>query len=99
MGLKIDSVKYCPHHPHKGFNGEIKSLKINCKCRKPKIGLILQAKKKYNIDLKRSFFVGNSNSDKQCAKKAKIHYLEVNKENKNLFNVLKKNQKLIGITF
>ena len=99
FGCYINDIFYCPHHPQKGFNGEIKSLKINCKCRKPKIGLILQAKKKYNIDLKRSFFVGNSNSDKQCAKKAKIHYLEVSKENKNLFNVLKKNQKLIGITF
>ena len=74
-------------------------MKINCKCRKPKIGLILQAKKKYNIDLKKSFFIGNSNSDKLCAKNAKIRYLEINKKNKNLFDLIRKNKKLMGITF
>ena len=98
-GSYVDDIFYCPHHPHKGFVGEIKSMKINCKCRKPKIGLILQAKNKHNIDLKKSFFIGNSNSDKLCAKKAKIRYLEINKKQKNLFDVLKKNKNLIGITF
>ena len=98
-GSYVDDIFYCPHHPHKGFVGEIKSMKINCKCRKPKIGLILQAKDKHNIDLKKSFFIGNSNSDKLCAKKAKIRYLEINKKQKNLFDVLKKNKNLIGITF
>ena len=97
-GAYINDIFYCPHHPDKGYIGEIKSLKINCKCRKPKIGLILKAKKKYNIDLKRSFFIGNSNSDKLCAKNAKIRYLEINKKNQNLFDLIRKNKKLMGIT-
>lgn len=98
-GSYVNDIFYCPHHPHKGYDKEVESLKINCMCRKPKIGLILQAKKKYNIDLKKSFFIGNSEVDRQCAKNANINYLEVNKKNKNLFYILKKNQKLIGITF
>ena len=32
-----------PHHPDKGFKGEIKKFKINCSCRKPKPGMIFQA--------------------------------------------------------
>ena len=44
-----------PHHPHKGFKGEVKKkLKIKCNCRKPNSGMIDEAiKKKYNINRKR----------------------------------------------
>ena len=41
----IDAFYYCPHHPDKGFEGEIKELKIDCDCRKPKIGMLEKAKK------------------------------------------------------
>ena len=64
-GAYIDDLFYCPHHPDKGFEGEIKELKIVCDCRKPKIGLLLKAKEKYNIDLTKSFFVGDSTMDIQ----------------------------------
>ena len=37
--------------------------------------------------------------DKLCAKNAKIRYLEINKKNKNLFDLIRKNKKLMGITF
>ena len=42
LGLHIDAISLCPHHPHKGFEGEIKYLKIDCFCRKPRPGLILK---------------------------------------------------------
>ena len=34
-GAYIDAVYYCPHHPHKGYDGEIPELKFDCDCRKP----------------------------------------------------------------
>lgn len=64
-GAYFDDLFFCPHHPEKGFEGEIPSLKFDCDCRKPKIGLLLQAKEKYNIDLTKSYFVGDTTMDIQ----------------------------------
>ena len=60
---RIDAVYICPHHPEKGYKGEVASLKIECGCRKPLPGLFLQAEKELEIDLKRSWVVGDSYSD------------------------------------
>jgi D,D-heptose 1,7-bisphosphate phosphatase len=65
-GAFIDDIFFCPHHPDKGFPGEKIEFKIECECRKPKPGLILQAAGKYNIDLTRSFMVGDSMADVQA---------------------------------
>ena len=51
QGAYVDDIFVCPHHPDKGFPGEIPELKIDCDCRKPKPGLLLRAAEKYNIDL------------------------------------------------
>ena len=69
-GAYLDGVYYCPHHPHKGFEGEISNLKIDCECRKPKPGLILQAAKDFNIDLNNSWMIGDSKNDILCGKNA-----------------------------
>ena len=69
-GAYLDSIYYCPHHPDKGFEGEIPELKINCECRKPKPGLLLQAAKDFNIDLSQSWMVGDSESDILAGKAA-----------------------------
>ena len=66
-GAYVDAIYYCPHHPHKGYEGEIPELKIECDCRKPKAGMLLQAAREFNIDLASSFMVGDSESDAQCA--------------------------------
>lgn len=68
-GAKIDAIYYCPHHPEKGFVGERPELKIQCKCRKPEIGLLLKAKKDFNIDFKKSYFIGDKTSDILVGKK------------------------------
>lgn len=65
-GAYIDAIYYCPHHPHKGFEGEIPELKMDCQCRKPKAGMLLQAARDFNIDLSSSYMVGDSDSDVQC---------------------------------
>jgi D-glycero-D-manno-heptose 1,7-bisphosphate phosphatase len=66
----IDALYYCPHHPNKGFKGEVASLKIKCNCRKPKPGMILQAARDLNIDLKNSWVIGDSYRDVQAGIKA-----------------------------
>lgn len=62
----VDGIYYCPHHPHKGYEGEVPELKIDCQCRKPKPGLLYQAAKDFHIDLTASYMVGDSDSDVQC---------------------------------
>ena len=62
-GAYLDAIYYCPHHPDKGFEGEIPELKIDCDCRKPKPGMLLKAAEDYNIDLAASWMVGDSESD------------------------------------
>lgn len=62
-GAYLDAIYFCPHHPDKGFPGEVAELKIDCECRKPKPGLILQAAKDFNIDIASSWMVGDTKRD------------------------------------
>lgn len=71
-GAFVDDIFYCPHHPDKGFEGEVPELKFDCECRKPKIGMIDEAVKKYNIDLSKSYMVGDSTMDLELARNAGV---------------------------
>jgi D-glycero-D-manno-heptose 1,7-bisphosphate phosphatase len=62
-GAYLDGIYVCPHHPDKGFDGEIPELKIECDCRKPKPGLLLQAAESFHIDLKQSWMIGDEDRD------------------------------------
>ena len=62
-GAKLDGVYYCPHHPEKGFPGERPEYKIPCACRKPAPGMVLRAASELNVDLSRSFIVGDRTAD------------------------------------
>lgn len=64
-GAYVDGLFFCPHHPDRGFAGEVAELKIDCGCRKPKTGMLQDAAEKYNIDLKNSWYVGDSTADIQ----------------------------------
>jgi D-glycero-D-manno-heptose 1,7-bisphosphate phosphatase len=65
-GAIIDRFYYCPHHPEEG-----KGLYLqNCNCRKPAPGMLLQAARELNIDLSRSYFVGDRFLDMETAKNA-----------------------------
>lgn len=64
-GVFLDDVMFCPHHPDKGYPEENPAYKIPCECRKPKPGMILDAAEKYNIDLSRSWMVGDTTIDIQ----------------------------------
>lgn len=69
-GAYIDGLYYCPHHPDKGFEGEISELKFDCDCRKPKPGLILEAAKDFNISLNDSWMIGDDGRDIGCGRNA-----------------------------
>ena len=71
-GAFVDDIFYCPHHPDKGFEGEVPELKFDCECRKPKTGMIDEAVKKYNIDLSKSYMVGDSTMDLELARNAGV---------------------------
>ena len=55
----LDDIYFCPHHP----NADLIEFRVKCSCRKPEIGMVLGAIKKYNIDIKKSFFVGDTTVD------------------------------------
>lgn len=59
--IKIEMVEFCPHLP----DGD-------CDCRKPKIGMIKNINKKYEIDFENSWMIGDKQSDIECAKNAGI---------------------------
>ena len=69
-GAYLDRLYYCPHHTDSGFEGEIEVLKFDCDCRKPKIGLFSKAKYDLNIDLRKSWVVGDSTRDIMAAHNA-----------------------------
>ncbi|MCR4591336.1 MAG: HAD-IIIA family hydrolase [Lachnospiraceae bacterium] len=69
-GAYVDGLYYCPHHPDSGFEGEVKELKIECECRKPKPGMLLQAAREHNIDLNASWMIGDSERDMKAGENA-----------------------------
>ena len=56
---QVDHIYYCPHHP----NADIEKYRKKCNCRKPKTGMLKQAEKEFNIDLKSSYIIGDRISD------------------------------------
>lgn len=64
-GAYFDGIYYCPHHPHKGFEGERPELKIECDCRKPNTGMIGRACADMHIDAEKSFMIGDRTVDIQ----------------------------------
>ena len=60
-GITIHKVYYCPHAPES-----------HCDCRKPSPKMLLDAQKQFNIDMKRSWMVGDKKSDIEAGKKAGV---------------------------
>ena len=91
-GAYVDGIYICPHHPDKGFEGERPEYKIDCDCRKPKPGLLLQAAKDFNIDLSESYMIGDSHRDVEAGENAGVKksiMVEENEEN-GLLNCIKR---------
>jgi len=80
-GVRLDAVYFCPHHP----DGCVKQLAVQCDCRKPSPGMLLQAAKDFNLNLATSVLIGDKLSDVQAGKRAGVgrivivesgHYVE-----------------------
>jgi histidinol-phosphate phosphatase family protein len=69
-GAYLDAIYYCPHHPDRGFVGEVKELKHECACRKPGTKMIADAVRTLNIDVDQSWVIGDSTADIAMAERA-----------------------------
>lgn len=67
-GGKIEKFYYCPHLP----TGTVTEYAVDCDCRKPKPGLILQALQEYAVDMEKSFLIGDKKRDVEAAEAAGI---------------------------
>lgn len=61
VGFGFDKIYFCPH-----------ASQQNCQCRKPQIGMIIQACKDFAIDVPNSLFIGDKITDMQCAYNANV---------------------------
>jgi D-glycero-D-manno-heptose 1,7-bisphosphate phosphatase len=66
IGISLAGFYFCPHHT----NAEIGKYRIDCNCRKPKPGMILRAAKELNIDLPKSWMIGDILNDVEAGNAA-----------------------------
>ena len=78
QNVKIDGIYFCPHRPDE-----------NCECRKPKPGMILKAAQEFQIDLKKSVMIGDSDTDMKAAQQAGCDGILV-KDSDSLKNIIEK---------
>jgi D,D-heptose 1,7-bisphosphate phosphatase len=64
-GAWLDALYYCPHHPRYGNE----HYRKECSCRKPHPGLLIRAAEDFDIDLKRSYVVGDMPRDMDTARR------------------------------
>ena len=86
-GAFLDGEYYCFHHPE----AKIEKLKIDCSCRKPKPGLLLQAAQERDIDLSQSWMIGDGLTDIQAGKDAGIRTILIGKMKCELCHLMGKN--------
>ncbi len=79
-GAYLDGIYFCPHHPHSGYEGEVKELKIDCDCRKPKPGMFFKAAKDFNIDLSQSYMIGDSDNDMAAGGNAGCKCIKIDRD-------------------
>ncbi len=65
--LVLTDIYYCPHHPDFG----------RCLCRKPEPLLLEKAISRYNIDVEKSYFIGDSQRDVDAGKKVDVNTILV----------------------
>lgn len=82
--VKIDAFYYCPAHPNYSSEEE-------CECRKPSPKLLLEAASEFNVDLRSSYFIGDTDADIQCGKNAGIKTILVKTgKGEESFSILQK---------
>jgi histidinol-phosphate phosphatase family protein len=77
-GARLDAIYYCPHHPETHHDGGIKELRRACDCRKPGIGMLMQAKREHGLSLSNCAIIGDSSTDIEAGRNAGIRTILVN---------------------
>lgn len=72
-GGRLDAIYYCPHHPREGAP----PYRIECDCRKPRPGMLLRAAQEHDIDLSRSWMIGDSLVDLEAGAAAGVRAVHV----------------------
>lgn len=57
--IKIDAIKYCPHYP----GGSVAEYSFSCDCRKPAGGMAEKAALEHNVELRKSYVIGDKLDD------------------------------------
>jgi D-glycero-D-manno-heptose 1,7-bisphosphate phosphatase len=83
-GAHVDAIYYCRHHPE-GTNRE---YAVDCDCRKPRPGLLLQAAREMDIDLSASYMVGDGLTDMQAGRNAGCKTILVGRKKCDLCHVM-----------
>jgi D-glycero-D-manno-heptose 1,7-bisphosphate phosphatase len=73
-GASIDAYYHCPHHPE----GVVEHLAVECDCRKPGPGMLVQAAQDLGLQLEGSFMVGDRPGDMECALSQGLFAVRVN---------------------
>lgn len=68
QGVTLAQVYHCPHHP----DGSVPEYRLDCGCRKPRIGMIEQALRDFDIDMAASILVGDKPSDIEAGSAAGV---------------------------
>ena len=76
-GAKIDAIYFCPHRPDE-----------NCGCRKPQPAMILRASEDLEINLLKSYMIGDRDSDRICAQRANVKFIQM-KTDDNLLHLVR----------
>lgn len=77
IGAVFDDYRYCPHHPERGWPGEVKHLKIVCSCRKPSPGMGIELARHHFVDLNKSWVIGDSDADQGFAAELNAKFIRV----------------------
>lgn len=84
-GIKIEKCYFCPHHKEHGIG----KYKTDCECRKPKPGMLLEGIKEFDIDVEKSFMIGDKMSDAEAGINAGVTPIIV-KTGKDITDEIKK---------
>lgn len=68
-GARLDALYYCPHLP----DGSVPEFSLACDCRKPEPGMLIQAAQEHDLDLARSFMIGDKATDVEVGERAGAH--------------------------
>ncbi len=72
-GIRFAGVFYCYHHPQ----GVVPSLAVHCACRKPSPHFLFEAARNYDLELSKSWMIGDRDTDIECGQAAGVQTIRI----------------------